>query len=288
MAGYYNRLTAYGIPYEELEGSPSFGGTKDGFTAQTIWRVPWTYVAALALELFPPNDPTLSLLYQTPPMTFPGFSNLYAQSFRAEPFIPDCPRNVVAFSTNYYTHGARITIDYTSKPWDGSIWDHRVTIGGEMLRLPTSGFSWKSVYDADPANFTPIQEPDLRVCKVVPTLEHSITIYGVPEPPWEAILAAEGHVNSNTVVGKVTVEPETMMFMGCEASQSLTANGMSCWTLEYRFSQKELTEGEGEDAVVVTWNHFRRRDTGKWEKLVNKDGGNMYESYDFDALFESG
>lgn len=286
----YNYTTLGGIAYEELEGSPVYRATSDGFAATQMYRMPWGSIDAFLLESFPlPVRGGFAYEY-TLERTFPGVAWLFTRSVHIEPFVPEKPSPGAQFNT--YPTGAKVTIEYGTRPrekQDGTLRTHRMSIGGEAMILPVGAFGWE--LDQLPGeDFSPIQYEDVRVAKIVPMIEQSLSFEYVPDPPFTTIAATIGMVNStNDLFG---AQPETLLFLGADANRRLTPQGEDAWKLEYRFSQRiikgriagALLLGYEDDAIG--WNHFFHQGDKHWEKIETPDGDNVYETADFGPLFQ--
>jgi len=276
MPAYYR--TPNGIPYEELQGSPKFSASESGLTATQIVRVAWNNLPAFIDECHPQPKISATGKNITPnPKTFPGYNWLFANSLEAEPFDENDPATQGVFFNQYARLGARVTITYAAK----QLTPHRVTIGGEVLKLPNTSLLWNSG--------AKVQDEDLVAGRILPTLEHTFTFRNVLSPPWTNIANRLGKVNSNNEiddgVNTHSVTPETVLFLGCDAEEERDTEGGQRWHLTYRFSERAIYD----DATRITWNHFWNKETNGWEKLKDANGNPIYALADFDELFkESG
>ncbi len=73
------------VDYEELNDSPRFTGSYKGLTATRHWKVAWSDINNLYLQLFPPavlGIPTL-------PARYDGSYVLFANEMKVKPFVAD-------------------------------------------------------------------------------------------------------------------------------------------------------------------------------------------------------
>lgn len=291
----YNYTTSGGIQYEELEGSPTLRATREGYQATQVYRIPWTSIGTFLNESFPPVVKVGGGFYQAPPRSFPGIPYLFTTSVAVEPFDPNNPVASIFSAPNQantYAAGAKVTIEYsttTQEASDDLLRTHRMSLGGEMMILPVGGFGWTSEQTDD---FVPIQHEDVRIGKVIPTIEHSISFEYVPNPPTTAILDTIGCVNESLwePLNTISAPAETALFLGADMYRRTTTLGEEAWKLEYRFSQRSIKGLAGELpgglSDPVGWNHFYHPQNHWWERIKNKQGGNVYYKADFAPLFE--
>lgn len=255
-----DKLTATGIPYELISPGPSHDILRDAWSATEVYRMYWDANLDLFIEESFPSPVWISLTLLYPlPRTMPGFPWLYTKSVKIEPFIDDKPGGPSALGAAYI-HTARVTIQYETLDREEETVDsktflsHKISIGGEFLTLPASGFKWEGTTKI-------VQNEDIGGGKLIPTAEHQFTWDLVPNPPFAAIRAAVGGVNNATFFGAAA---ETLLFLGAEMERQFTTDGLSPWKLDYRFSERLLKFG----SQSVGWNHFYRPNTGTWTRLI--------------------
>ncbi len=106
----------------------------------------------------------------------------------------------------------------------------------------------------------------------------------MPTPPWAAIRALRGKVNS---VPFLESPVGTVLFLGVKAVrefQMLQVGGM--WRLDYYFSEqtKELNGGGR-----VGWNYFYKEEAADgehWTAITDAGGRAPYQAGDFSYLFQ--
>lgn len=300
----YNYTTDGGIAYEEIEGSPTFRADRDGFSATQIYHMAWIDIDAFLDESFPlPVRGGFAYQYVRE-RTFPGTDWLFTKSVSIEALNPEKP--TAGPQINVYDDGAKVTIDYATRTIEldteggrggsptgadtGTLQTHQMSIGGEAMILPIGAFGWE--FDNPPLlPFKPAQTEDVRVSKIIPMIEHSLSFEYVPHPPFTTIAAMIGTVNSATLL--FNAQPETLLFLGADATRRVTPQGTEAWKLEYRFSQK-IVKGrvagdiyEGYEAVAIGWNHFFHPGYMRWDKLQTTDGDNVYKTANFAPLFQA-
>lgn len=291
------------INNDELEGSPSIVMDRTGGSAKRIFKIAWEDIGLAILEVFP------GALFGYPyTASLPGFPWLRATRMSIDAFDPNRPTGTNQV-INTYPAGAKIVVDYEplkfpdavdndtpaedDKPKDPSGQDitfleHRVTFGGEYLTWPNNGVRWDKA--ADGTGYSPGTDKkhqvfeDINVGIVIPTIEHELTWNYVAgaSVPWRGIRNCLGKVNTDQYI---KVPPECLLFSGATAERSYSTVGIPAWKLTYRFSEKCYNYPVPAGQVAQGWNHFLRPGTGKFEKLVRRDGTGVYQSARFRQLY---
>lgn len=302
-----NYTTVGGIAYEELEGSPTYRADRDGFGATQIYRMAWIDIDAFLNESFPlPVRAGFSYEYVSE-RTFPGTDWLFTRSVAIEAMAPEKPTAGALF--NIYDSGAKVTIEYATRTIEldtagggagtspsgadtGTLQSHRISIGGEAMILPVGAFGWALTQATFPGEFRPLQNENIRVGKIIPTIEHTLSFEYVPHPPFGTIAAMIGCVNSAVLL--FNAQAETLLFVGADATRRVTAQGTEAWKLEYRFSQKivkgRLVGGtvlSGFEAVAIGWNHYFNPAEQWWDKVQTSNGDYPYATANFAYLFQA-
>lgn len=281
--------------WEELQGSPKITVDRQGGKSTRMFKIPWDDRNLFLSRTIQPNA-----ISGYPAQSFiPGWGFQICQSVTFEPQIEGTDLPVVSETAYAY---CTATVEYAPPPDDqednrpddtpGSgqgggdgnntpggeqgatggqesdnfthvTWD--INVGGEFLTLPNLGLKWGT-------DDTDVIE-DVHAGMVIPTIEHTVTWHRCRQPPWGAIRSRIGCVNSGSFMG---AETELLLFLGAEGTQERTDQGLSCWTLRYKFSEKPLG---------YRWNFFFRSTTGQWERLKKKDGGDIYEKKSFTELW---
>jgi hypothetical protein len=239
-------LTA-GSDYEEIS-APKFSFSRSQSSAVRILRVfDFTKVNTLLLNCFP--EPINS--FPSGELSFPGTNMLYVENVDVEPFDDKLSSAEPPVCTN----GARITLNYKSRPWNNSqntgtsdmpgggnpqsggpgnnpqnvvliSWD--IDIGGSFITQHNKSLHWASDF-AKPGG-------ELQFGTIEPTMDHTITWHHCPLPPWVAIRRCRGCVNSAIYIG---ASPGCLIFHGVQASREFSTQGEPTWTLKYKLSEKD-------------------------------------------------
>lgn len=306
------------VAYEELAGSPTLVLDRDGGSAQRVVKIAWNQVKAFGLEVFPAGNLGFPLT-----ASFPGFPWLRAQSMKVEPWNPEKPDGNGGTINTYTVGGAKVTIDYApNKTEDGEKGDNpgdadgadeiiflenEINFGGEYLVWPNQGVRWESKPDLNadgsisvvacegqngvvlsPSYKKDVQvSEEIRVGIIIPTIEHSMTWNRVLQVPWNGIRTTLGKVNKLKWAGAL---PETMLFIGCQASRQTSNQGAKLWKLNYKFHEKciNFPINEKKKEVPIGWNHFFRPLGAKsrWDRLLyGPECRTIYQSADFGRLF---
>lgn len=263
--------------YEELEGSPVLTYTRGkGGTAKQMFRMPWEQVDDFLALIFPSPYISGTRIIIPPARIYPDKLWMVAKSTDIEPFDPMSPSGLFQ-APNYYPGGAKVTVNYETPEFDQSnptndgpagndtvtFVTYKVSVGGEFLTYPSNSLRWDQ-----PSDTTLVDSPgaplsprylsvgdDTQAAVIIPLLEHTLTWTQVAFPPWRAIRTCLGKVNAYNFCG---TPPETLLFMGCEASRDVTNQGIRCWNLEYKFAEKNQNPYNLNDPQG--WNHFLRPD----------------------------
>ncbi len=299
-------VTPRGISYEEIK-PPQYKFSRDGISATRTLKIAWDDIERFASEAFPPGVVTSGGNIVPATQVFPGKSYLILNNLDVTPFDEEYPDTNDFNGVATCPSGAIATLSYETQTFkegeplgdgeneDGlAIFSHALQIGGEYLQLPASSLRW-SKKAADPDDEELNQFEDLQAGKLIPLIEHVVTLYRVPELPLETIISKIGRINIQ--YDELFQAPaETLLFLGCNASRKVTTDGAEAWELEYRFSQRVMwqyyTDLDGNDLgdpLAVGWNHFMDPKLGFWRKLYIKNGDTIYATTDnFMALFYPG
>jgi hypothetical protein len=282
------------VNYEELAGSPQIAITQQGATAVRSFRVGWDDWQAFARTLLGSYGDIGGTARVAQPVAFPGFANLFVAEITVEPFDPDSPDGRTVFAletdTNAYRSGAKITAVYKTQ-FDGegyalaslprvpkgTFLTYKSELGAEYQHVP--GRVWRWAIDD-----TPSVADDVNPGILIPTGSVQLSWLRVTAPPWSAIRALRGKVNSSSFLGSPA---GTVLFLGVRAVrefQMLQVGGM--WRLDYYFSEQTKERSGGEK---VGWNYFYKEqaDGGEhWLPIADADGTAPYAAADFQGLFQ--
>lgn len=288
-----------GINFEELENSPRIAINQQGVNAIRVFKLAWADWQAFARELIGTWRIIGGATQFISPIPFPGLPNLIVWEVSVEPFHPDSPDGNVAVSlgafTNTYTAGgAKVTAHYKTQFDEdnqdrpdlppvpkGTYLTYSAELGAEVMTIPGRSFKWVGT--------APVEKlpDDLNPGILVPTGAFTLHWQRVLRPPWSAIRATRGKVNSTSFLG---APPGTVLFVGAQVTrqfQFVVDGGF--WQVEYKFSEntKELTTGS-----KVGWNFFYKPEklgAEHWVEVQSQDDNtNPYLSADFAPLFQFG
>jgi hypothetical protein len=292
-----------GVGASELPGSPTLDITHQGMEGQRIfWLndpsglewIPfvkgnfggWSVVGTLE---------GLACVY-TPPIPFPGFVNLVPDRVRVEPFMPSSPAGevpdgaLIGSTLTTYPSGQKITIGYrtmynvSQQRQDmpgvptGTFLTYEADIGAEVLSTPGRTWTWvkqKKITNDKNQQVTAVVPTDFPAAAVdtdvspgvtIPTGTFKLTWERVLFPPWGAIRALRGKVNSVKFMG---CEPGTVMYLGAHVSRQYQfSDDAGFWKIEYMFNERSVQLNSG---TIVGWNYFMRP--------VEKGGANGGENW---------
>jgi len=111
-------------------------------------------------------------------------------------------------------------------------------------------------------------------------------------PRWSRIISFLGHTNDREYVfsganttSELAAHKHCLLFMGVSGNQSYLWDGASTgvqpWTLDFRFSHKEIIEG----GKTYGWNHIYSPKDGEWVQLLRANNKTMFEEANLKTLF---
>jgi hypothetical protein len=255
---------------DQVPGWPQYRGSMAELTATTKFIIDWDDIDPLYIELFPLAIAGVPQL----PELLTGSSVLYADSVFFEPL---CGTTGGEFDGSAYPsvyQNALATVDYKTKTYEhngSNILTRQISISGEFMTLPARALRW-----AGGGSDNLVTGEDLSAGKVLTSLEHSITAHRVPTPRYSAIRSLIGKVNSVAFEGAAI---ETLLFIGAELNQEVTAGGSMPWTVSMKFQERFINGN-----TALNWNYFLRPNTGTWERLQLVNGDPIYNSGAFSAM----
>lgn len=257
------------VPFYDVVGeSPTFNCTRDEYSATRTGEIAWANVDALILECVP-NSPAIPGLY-------PGSARLFVQSVDVKPMAEEqdavCSGSVISYSK------AVATIRYSTKlPYNPeTLVTRKWSFTGEFLTIPASSVKWD--------NGDAVENEEISAAKIIPMIEHALTLHKVLSIPWTTIKDCIGKVNQNAINDSIfdSVAAEQLLYMGASIDWKLTTDGNEEWTIEHRFQERKVKHAANE----YGWNHFWRPDKKRWEKLKDDNGDNIYpKTTSFSSLF---
>ena len=260
------------VPFEELSTSPEISGARDQRTITREGYVNWANIDALFLECYP----AIPLGYGRHPVV----SYLYVDTIDITPWHPNSAIENITISGGVASHDyAKVKIkyariDYESED-DGNGGENLLTrkwsFGGEFMTLPGSILQWE--------DGTQVQQEEINASKIIPSIEHSITLLRRPSINWTALRENIGKVCDGDFEG---ASDETLLFSGAEVSFEFNPVGAKTFTLDLRLQERFIKQGND----TFGWNHFYRKGVG-WQKLKDDQGNLIYpKSNKFADLFK--
>ncbi len=278
---------------EALPGSMAKTVTRSKTSGVRIFKMRWEDIETAIALILP--DPSLSGLLNIIPEAdpFPTDESIVAESIKIEPFFPD---NIgiasIAGQVEKYDW-AKLTINYESPTFNqkdsqqaanngpggsqGSAGGetqtfitHKVTVSADFVTWPSGALEYKDPGDpsSEDAGGKEKKVPeDQRLAVVIPLIEHNITWHFVRFPPWSAIRWLIGNVNAYWFAGAA---PETLLFAGMDANRDVTSKGVQCWTMSYKFLEKNMNQMDP-TSNAFGWNHYLR---------VNQYNAGMFQIID--------
>ena len=282
-----------GTAFKELEGSPeeTFGAGSTGARRRLI--VAYENRLAMVSELLGDGY----AFGGTQRAGFPGRTSLVATRVSAKPFTDQSPDHQGSFTditanlNSYAGKYAELSVDYELLQGMGlpnpesleenTFLTYRMDFGGEYVKLPGRAMQWVE----HPEQPVPEDAMPLLRCSLI---EHHITWHRVINPPWEAISAAAGTVNSALLCG---IDAGFLEFDGCTADKEFVAlDNLNYpqfgWKMNYVFVEKRQHVLGGS---AVGWNWTYRSlpvASPDWDRLVDGSGNGLYVAYDHNNLFQ--
>ena len=235
-----------------------------------------------------------SAIVQRPVATLPGFPNLFLEELSVDEFGDEAigegvnrfdqsglevPKNGWQIASTYrspsFDQGPTATLpenenqDMPELPVDTFL-TVRITMGMEVMAIDKSGLEWNLANGAGSVALG----VNTSVAAFLPTETLHMTWMRVRFPPWTNIRSLRGNVNDTTFFGH---EPETVMFLGMDASREFQVNGVRQWELGYKFGVKEVKYTHPTSGLTLTagWNHFFRSNPGSgdpnWQKIITSN-----------------
>lgn len=270
------------IEFSDIEGeaAPKFSATRDGQSRTRIGIIDYSDWEQLLEELWP--DP------QGLPSSWPGYASMYVKSVSGEPIpaVEDPENYPVRDQDVIEWEKMKVTIEYGTLDGmeeaypGGPLFSHSKSHAGHILQLPSASLYWES--DSEP-----VKQQEARGGKMIPTIEHTITIpldFGAGRTL--AVLAAIGKINGSSFLGATA---GTLLYIGGTENVAYDYAGARGRSMTHKFRQIMITGIDVAGSVAGTWNHIYRPDTGAYDRpLIGSPAGNpLYETEttEFDALW---
>lgn len=249
------RVVAGGsVPFEEYLDSPTIGLRRRDRTVKRKGRILWSQIDALAAECYP----AIPAVYGRHPV----LSYLYVSEIDIKPFHPSAEIDSVAVVSGVLAHEyAEIEVSYAPLDEVENI-TRKWSFGGEFMTLPSHSLEWEDIPGA------PVQEEEISAAKIIPSIEHSITIPRLAAINWDALRDMIGKVNDGEFE---KAADQTLLFSGAEISFRVNQSGAPEYTKDLKFQERCVKQGNDK----YGWNHFLRKD-GQWKKLKDKGGNLIY------------
>lgn len=251
------------VRFKELAGSPVENYGPKGMTAQRRILCAWEDRLAMVSELLG----TGYTFGAVGGAGYPGRQSVVAAQVKVEPFEarPDEQGGFSQISTQLNSYGgqfAQLTIDYEllasavevaglPGPFAGTTVSYRVSTAVEQV---------------------PTEQAAATVS--VPVIAHHLICQPVAQPPWEAIRASMGAINSASFLGAAA---GNMLFASVSSDRIFTGvedqQPQYAWRIHYVFKEWVIPAGPG---GASGWNSYY------------PIGGALHHSADFSLLFQFG
>lgn len=238
--------------------------------------------------------------YFQAPLPFPGYSNVVPEDIQVSPHMGSSPKGTfpVDLDTTYndYESGWDVTVQYKTvynlqqqisgmpSVANGTYLSFEQDFGAEYLTIPGRSFYW--TYPSGGVNVysdKPVGE-DASPGVLVATRNFTLTWDRVLLPPWDAIAAATGKINS---LEFMDAPAGCTLFLGAQVTRQFQfTDDSGFWKIQYKFSEQNKTLNSG---TRVGWNYFWKPKAWfgeNWYTIIDKDNNAYpYDSTDFSGLF---
>lgn len=281
------------VAFKELAGSPVEYYGQGTVKAQRRFLCAWESRGDMLMQL-------LGSAYNYGAVIgamYPGKYGVKVCGVKVEPFEsrPEGPESFSQVNqglNSYDGQYALLTVDYElfhsasgvaalAEAAPGTFLGYHTTSRIEEIPVSPESLAWD---DQSSASLPLGAAPMLRV----PIISHHVTWHRVTEPPWQAIRAALGSINSREFLG---APAETVLFDSASAEPQFVnfddlRRPQYAWCVRYVFRERALRAASGE---ACGWNHAFRGAGGTapaFDRLVDAAGTPLYREADFSGLFQ--
>lgn len=298
--------TRSGIPYKLMDGYPKFRRDNDAFSGTEVYLLLVRDLQGFMAESFPPpiRNPDGEII-QNRNRRMPSAGILVTQDISAEPFLDQLPADPFGADSSAPdgTYGDLyvLTIAYKTEPGSNededddeeqaspeTFLDQSISAGGEIIYVSTKRLevTEQSGIDPNDPNFQgPPQsaqasrDNNIQVTKVVPTIEHTLSIKRFAEPNWKLIYGCLGTVNSGYIEPIPESFPGTCLFMGISGQRTFQVLNEKTierpWNLDFKWSQRYIPM-PGVPQQIMGWQYVYSPEDGGWV-WATLNGRNLYE-----------
>ena len=309
----WNLMTPGLIHYKLYEGHPkgSFEEDSASFTEQIIIRASdlMQFVSESLSEysIYPGSN-----WYYQPPRSYfgekggdsertnPYLKNMVVKKIDFECFPPGKPCDPLGINSkgegdeedaqwnkDTFSQYLLLTVSYAPGKTTqniGDVLELSSSTSGEFLMYSARGENkW---YNDTSGESTPVTEINLPITRVLPSVEWTLKYKRVPFVQLEAVLdllrSSLGTLNEETIPAMFGAPKETVLFLGYSYSLSYSWRSEEpIVEVEVKMLEKRVVD-EGGD--TKGHNHFLNPKSGQWERILDKDGQNVYTLSDLNAL----
>lgn len=297
--------TRGGIPYKLMDGYPRFSRNNDAFQGTEVYLLLARDILDFMSESFPPpiRNPDGEII-QNRNRRMPAAGVLVTQSMNTEPFLGDLPadpfRGDPGAPDGTYGDLYVVTIEYKTEPGSNqdedddeeqadpeSYLDQSISAGGEIIYVSTKrleitdpgGIPPGPDFQGPPQSAQGSRDNGLQITKVVPTIEHTLSVKRFAEPNWKLIYANLGSVNSGYVEPIPESFPGTCLFMGISGQRTFQLLNEKTierpWNLDFKWSQRYIPM-PGIPEQIMGWQYVYSPEDGGWV-WATLNGQNLYE-----------
>jgi hypothetical protein len=276
--------------WQEQAGSPKEFFGQDGFTAERIYRVPWSRREEAQVALIGDG---LSIGGSFSQMGYPDRIGVVCEGITVKPqdgIAIDSPATLTDPETTLssYAEYAIITARYKTIAVDipdlpsvpeGYV-DYSESSGKEAIFISNSALRFASATTQVPA------DADDQFINFQYVTERTYDWVNVSDPLMDVTRNLIGHVNDAEFVG---CEAGTLLYEGTRKRKRFYYNpspstATQYWTLSHTFRIKRIVDENG--AFVGGWNYVYDPETPGWQEVQLNNGGKPYPESDLNPLFQ--
>jgi hypothetical protein len=290
-----------GVPFQELDGSPTFGLSDGKFSARRELMVAWDQWPAFMAELYGGYKVVNGVAINTGPARFPGVPSAIVTGMNVVGFPEDAGQPDVGSSPLLESHlntypFAKFSVDYSvpfgesgnggngghddSPSVPGGYLTYTADFGMEVQPIPGRTWTYPDGLPVDADEFPGIK---------IPTGTIGVTWHRCQRPPWSKMKSFRGKINS---VGMFGYAIERVLYLGWRESRTTQIDDQEFWTIEYQFEVKEVPSTADPGSTLGGWNRIYRKtsiDDEHWLKPHTGfvvDNNFMYATADLRELFQ--
>jgi hypothetical protein len=326
-------VTPGGVRYRVYEGSRVIEVSDDRASSRETYIMRASDAVSFISESMPPPVVFNSQVIVPPRRKMPGATALVTQKLTARSMSGERvwdPFGVDLQNVDDYDDMCKIDIVYETSQYSGTdnggvdpdpsdpttFMEHSFDFGGEFLVIPPTKASAvegdeQDLVDpdnppdgqtGDPSRLgldldadDEVRDPQMKLTKIIPSINHSFRWPLALRPNFAAILSCLGKVNDRRSSLMFGAEAWTILFMGLTGKRKYLWRqtsaggefGVTPYDLTFKFNCKrgEQRNEVGNKTHVIGWNHVYRPEKGRFEVVFLGDGNRtLYTPTNLDIM----